>query len=422
MTTFLGQFRKEPALTPVRLIATSNVSGTYSNGQSGVGATLLGAASTLTIDSVACVNGDRVLLSGQTNTYENGIYIVSGIGSAFLLTRSDDFQTAQQMEPGYYAVASAGSVMAGTVMCVVEPQVGAVGTDAISFANSSNTPTTVTLANNGLRVLDTNASHYLQITPGSDLTANRIFTLVTGDAARTLTMTGDATVNQDVSTAGSPAFAAVTVANTGLHILDTNASHDLIIAPGSDLTADRTLTVTTGDSARTLTLSGNATLDQDVSTTGSPAFAGVTVANTGLHVLDTNASHDLIIAPGSDLTADRTLTVTTGDADRTLDISAASVTVSAYGATLVDDTTNLLALTTLGLKRGDSDTWGGGGTSFAFTCAGIVATDVVLVSLIAAANNVAVTKCVAGAGTITVDFTADPGAGTIVNFLGIPTV
>lgn len=47
----------------------------------------------------------------------------------------------------------------------------------------------------------------------------------------------------------------------------------------------------------------------------------ITIPNTGLHILDTNASHDLIIAPGSNLTADHTLTVTTGDADRTIDVT-----------------------------------------------------------------------------------------------------
>jgi len=51
-----------------------------------------------------------------------------------------------------------------------------------------------------------------------------------------------------------------TFLNTGLHILDTNASHDLIIKPGSNLTADRTLTITTGDANRTLTLTGDASL------------------------------------------------------------------------------------------------------------------------------------------------------------------
>ncbi len=68
-------------------------------------------------------------------------------------------------------------------------------------------------------------------------------------------------------------FAGVqTVPNTGLHLLDTNGSHDLIIAPGSNLTADRTLTLTTGNANRTLTMTGNATVNQDVSTAGSPSF------------------------------------------------------------------------------------------------------------------------------------------------------
>lgn len=77
-------------------------------------------------------------------------------------------------------------------------------------------------------------------------------------------------------------------------------------------------------------------------------IATLTLPNTGLHLLDTNASHDLIIAPGSNLAADRTLTLTTGDADRTLDISAASVTVSSFGATLVDDASATVARATLG--------------------------------------------------------------------------
>jgi len=70
-----------------------------------------------------------------------------------------------------------------------------------------------------------------------------------------------------------------TFANTGLHLLDTNASHDLIISPGSDLTADRTLSLVTGDAARTITLSGNPTLgdwfNQSVKTTASPTHVNL---------------------------------------------------------------------------------------------------------------------------------------------------
>ncbi len=57
---------------------------------------------------------------------------------------------------------------------------------------------------------------------------------------------------------------------------------------------------------------------------GGTLATGLTFPVAGLHILDTNASHDLILSPGSDLTADRTLTLTTGDADRTLTIGASA--------------------------------------------------------------------------------------------------
>ncbi len=80
----------------------------------------------------------------------------------------------------------------------------------------------------------------------------------------------------------------------------------------------------------------------------------VTVTNEGLHLLDTNASHDLIIKPGSDLSADRILTLTTGDAARTVALggdltTAGAASVSAFGATVIDDADAPAALVTLGL-------------------------------------------------------------------------
>lgn len=75
----------------------------------------------------------------------------------------------------------------------------------------------------------------------------------------------------------------------------------------------------------------------------------ITFGNAGLTVQDTNASHVLTIAPGSNITANRTLTITTGDAARTLDISAGSVTVSTAGAALVDDADASAQRSTLGL-------------------------------------------------------------------------
>jgi hypothetical protein len=96
---------------------------------------------------------------------------------------------------------------------------------------------------------------------------------------------------QSIATTSSPTFASLTLGSSGLNLKDTNASHNLNIVAGSDLTANRILTLTTGDSARTITLSGNPTLDdwfdQSVKSGASPTFANITdsglTANTVLY-------------------------------------------------------------------------------------------------------------------------------------------
>jgi hypothetical protein len=83
-------------------------------------------------------------------------------------------------------------------------------------------------------------------------------------AAGTGSGTGDVSDGDTLTT-------GLTFPLAGLHILDTNASHDLILSPGSNLTADRTLTFTTGDSNRSLTFTNDASIggtntgDQDLS-------------------------------------------------------------------------------------------------------------------------------------------------------------
>ncbi len=103
--------------------------------------------------------------------------------------------------------------------------------------------------------------------PGNNDMPGRWIFLVTPDGSTTPAEAMRISQDKDVLIA-----ATLTVPNTGLHLLDTNASHDLIIKPGSDITADRTLTLTTGDANRTLTLSGDATLNQAVDTGASPTF------------------------------------------------------------------------------------------------------------------------------------------------------
>ena len=142
-------------------------------------------------------------------------------------------------------------------------------------------------------------------------------------------------MDQNVLTTSDVIFASATLNNTGLHILDTNASHDLIVAPGSDLLADRTLTLTTGDADRTITLQGNPTLndwfDQSVKTTAAPIFATVDTGqganelyDMDQNVLTTSTPQFARLGLGAAADATNILTVasaSTTDLSKTLNIT-----------------------------------------------------------------------------------------------------
>lgn len=63
--------------------------------------------------------------------------------------------------------------------------------------------------------------------------------------------------------------------------------------------------------------------------------------------------------------------------------------------------------------------YAGGGTSNAFTATGIGATSIVTASILASTNAVSIVKVVPTANTLTVDFSADPGAATTVSWIAI---
>lgn len=130
------QYNVSPWLTPVRTVSTSNVSGTYNNGllNNGVGATLTIAASSLTVDSVVMVVGDRLLLEGQTAANQNGIYVVFSIGSTVVLQRSADMQCIEQIKAGFYVTVGAGTSFAGSSFAIVEPIPAQFGISNLVFS------------------------------------------------------------------------------------------------------------------------------------------------------------------------------------------------------------------------------------------------------------------------------------------------
>lgn len=121
------QYNVSPWLTPVRLVATSNQSGTYVNGalNNGVGATFTYATGALSIDSVVVNVGDRILFEAQTAANQNGIYVCNVAGAtgvAAVLQRSADLQCIEQLYIGQYVTVGAGTADGGAAFVLVEPK------------------------------------------------------------------------------------------------------------------------------------------------------------------------------------------------------------------------------------------------------------------------------------------------------------
>lgn len=127
-----------------RLASTVALIATYSNGTSGVGATLTntGTLAALVLDSVPAVAGDRVLIKDQVAALQNGIYTVTNIGSgsvAWVLTRAIDFDNsiAGEVGGGDFVFVQEGTNLADNGFVVTTNGTITVGTSTIDWVQFS---------------------------------------------------------------------------------------------------------------------------------------------------------------------------------------------------------------------------------------------------------------------------------------------
>lgn len=277
-----------------RVATTAALTVTYSNGASGVGATLTnaGAMAAINIDGVALSLNDRVLVKDQASTFQNGIYTVTTVGSGaanWVMTRATDFDTPSEIQPGDFVIITAGTVNASSSW-VETATVTTIGTDAITFSQfSTGIPVTVP---NGGTGRTTSTTAYGLIAAGTTATGAHQ-TLATGSSGQVL-QSGGAAALPTYSTATYPSVATGTgtilrangtnwVASTATYPDVATSTGSFLYANGTNYVASTSLWPNTVGSAGTILRSDGTTNAYTTST-----FADTYAINTILYNASAN--------------------------------------------------------------------------------------------------------------------------------------
>lgn len=208
--------------TPVRVESPTPLNATYNNGTAGVGATLTNAGTqvALVIDGVTVSVNDRVLVYTQTNQTQNGIYVVTDVGSGstnWVLTRSSDADT--------YVINSAAGLSEGSTVFV---QQGATGAGETYTCNTSGV---ITFGTTNISFVQISTAQVYSAGTGLTLTGTT-FSLTTPVVASLggTGVTAAPTNGQLLIGNGTGYSLATLTAGTGISI--TNASGSVTINSG----------------------------------------------------------------------------------------------------------------------------------------------------------------------------------------------
>jgi len=251
-------------------------------------ANIAALSGTMTIDGVALVAGDRVLVKDQTNPSANGVYIVA----ASTWSRAVDMSTWDEHVAAYLFVEQ-GTINADIGYLCTADATGALGTTSIAFVQFSGAGQIV--AGNGL----IKTGNTLEVGAGSGVVV----------AATTVGLTGQALAFHNLATNG---LAARTASGTVAARTLTAGSAKVSITNGDGVAGNPTFdineaNITLGNLAGTLAVakggSGATTLTGYLKGNGGSAFtASANIPNTdisGLGTMSTQAANSVAITGGS---------------------------------------------------------------------------------------------------------------------------
>lgn len=175
-------------VSPCLVATTANLTATYSNGTAGVGATLTnsGTQTALVIDTVIMAVGNRVTVKDQSTGFQNGIYVVTNIGSIstnWILTRVADFDSVIQTTQG--KVVSVISGTNGPSLWMLTSIVTTIGTDSLNFAKlNQNSFTSILGTANQITVTVANGVATISLADNPIIPGTASVTIPTGTTAQ----------------------------------------------------------------------------------------------------------------------------------------------------------------------------------------------------------------------------------------------
>jgi hypothetical protein len=266
----------------VRIATTAALTATYSNGSSGVGATLTnaGTQAAFTVDSIVGIIGDRVLVKNQATALQNGIYTITTVGTVstnWVLTRSTDADQNPEVTPGAFTFVEEGTTNGQNGYVCTNTGAITIGTTGITWVQFSGAGQVI--AGNGL----TKSGNTLDVVGTSNritVSADAVDIAATYVGQTSITTLGTVTSGTWNATTLAANYGGTGVANAAGSTITLGGALSISGAFTTALTVTGNTTVTLPTTGTLATLAGTEALSNKTITASS--FSGTTVAASGL--------------------------------------------------------------------------------------------------------------------------------------------